>query len=173
MAIISSNLNFPTNKQVPDQAIMQIYGKAAYLGNQYVLPIAAFSVSGTSELNVALLKCPAASTASMFINVRRASSTAQIAQIKFYVQPTATAGTPVTPVNLRALNTNASQSSCSSSPTSSANGTLISTIECPATNETILDDSSLIILDPGSSLLVTCIPGGTSKVSLNLVWFEL
>lgn len=173
MATIASNLNFPTSRQVPDQAILQKFGKAAYLGNQYSLPIAGFSISGTSETNVALISMPASASVSLFLCLRQISAVANLAQFNFYVNPTATAGTTVTPVNVRPAMSAVSQSVCSKAPTDSVLGTLISTLECPTGNGAYVDADSLFILDPGQSMLITCTPAGTTAVSINLSWFEL
>lgn len=173
MATVPSNLNFPTSKQVPDQAIMQLFGKASYLGNQFSLPIAGFSITGTSETNVILINVPTTASISIFMSLRRCSAVAQAAQFKFYFNPTVTAGTTVTPVNARFANSNTSQSVCSTAPTGSTKGTLTSTLECPTADYSTIDDDLLLILDPGVSMLVTCIPTGTTVVNLNMTWWEL
>lgn len=171
MAAIPSNLRFPTSRQIPDHSIMDISGKQAYLGNQYCLPVAGFSITGTAETNVALITNPSTAV-SLFIFRRSISAVGALAQFKFYFNPTVTAGIVATPVNSRIASGSTSLSVCSTAPTGSTRGTLVDTIECP-TADWMAINNTVLIIDPAQSMLVTCTPGATSLVTLNMCWHEI
>ena len=172
---------FPaTSKQVPDHSIMDYYGKQAYLGNQFSLVISGFTLTGSSEQSVALIQNPAVAgypnltSKALFINLRRISSLSDSVQVKFYINPTVTSiVTPVSPVNVRPASSTASISSCSMSANVSQVGTLIDTLEAPTDYYITEDAYRLIILDPGTAMLVTATPGGNTTLNLNLGWYEL
>jgi hypothetical protein len=170
---ITGNQNFPTSKQIPNNSIMDINGRQTYLGNCFSLPISGVSLSGTTETNVAQIICPSTSLVSIFLFMKRVSSVSFFSQFKFYANPTVTAGTTATPVNMRIASSTASISSCSTAPTGSTKGTLIETIETPTADGVSSESNELIIIDPGNSILITCTPGGTTLVTANLFWFEI
>lgn len=174
MAIITNNPSFPTQSQVPSNSILDINGRQTYLGNHFCYSANNITLSNTAETNLALIVNPATNTKSLFLNLRRVSSTADLVQFKFYANPTVTnAGTPVTPVNLRIANSNTSSATVSHGQTTSANGTLILTLEATVDYYVTTDSDLLIILDPGNSLMSTATAAGATVVNLNVAWYEL
>ncbi len=94
------------------------------------------------------------------------------AATSFTFAVTAGSGTPVTPVNLRPAYGNNSIAQISSTPVSSANGTLVDSISAPALAVNL--SSLLRILDAGQSLLITSIASASStSISTILQWYEL
>lgn len=89
MAVISSNFNFPTSRQVPDQAIMDLNGKQSYLGNVYSLlnGTAGNALTQNVEKPIILIKNAATTAKSIFISDRMiAANDAVIA--RYYINPT-------------------------------------------------------------------------------------
>lgn len=169
MGTITGNQNFPTAAQVPNNAIMDKYYKQNYLGNQFVLMTAGVSLGSTSETMIQLIQNKS-TTKSLFVSLRRISSSAQSVLFKYYSNPTfSAAGTPVTPLNLRPASSTVSISTCTTTPTVSANGTLIDVLGCASGYANSTDMETMIILDPGQSMLITA----TALVSTTLVNSEI
>lgn len=159
--------------QIADQAILDIYGKQTYLGNGFCLPSTTTLVTTLTETPLYLIKCPATAKNSLFIFNKKMSSDNNNLLVKYYFNPTVTTnGTAVTPVNHRSKFGHASVSLCYSSPTVSANGTLISTT-LASTGSTSSD--TLYIVDPGDSLYVTAtaLVQQNSNIIVGLSWYEL
>ncbi len=86
-----------TNRQNPDAAILDHFGKQTYLGNSYILPAPAAGVtitSGQGEVAIALISNPAVSTSAfpavnkgIFLFQRKVASTDTIL-VRFYSNPT-------------------------------------------------------------------------------------
>jgi hypothetical protein len=97
--------------------------------------------------------------------------------MKAYVNATlATTGTATTPVNLRPANSNTSVSVCyvNGQFTTSANGTLVSALGCPADYYVTLDNSLLLIIDPGQNLLITATAiAMTTTLNADISFYEL
>lgn len=168
-----------TNKQVPEHAIYDFFNKQVYLGNQY-LYTANTAITGTSENAIYLLSNPPVSGnafpnsyKSLFVNLRKftCATSSQSAVIRFYVSPTATPGSPLTPLNARPLSLNTSIAALSSGPTASANGSLIGAV---ATSAFVSNsDNNLLIIDPGQSLLITCQATANSTLVSEIGWYEI
>lgn len=175
MALIPSNLNFPTKSQVPEHSILDYYNKQCYSGNSFIVPIAAKSLADTSETVVLLIKNPATSAKSIFYYLRRVSAGANYCLFKYYLNPTISAvGSGIaTPVNLRTACSTVSVSLCYTAPTISANGTLLSALGAPAGLATVADSSVLIILDPGQNLLVTATAAGAAVINSDNSFYEI
>lgn len=84
-----------TNRQDPNQAIMDHFDKQTYLGNQFMLSDAGFALGNTNENPMLLIQNPTVPASafpsgykSLFVNLRRVSSYANPALFKFYVAPT-------------------------------------------------------------------------------------
>lgn len=170
-----------TNRQVPDNSILDSYGKQAYLGNRYNGTYSA-AVASTSETLILLLSNPAvtissfpASYVSLFCDLRKLSvlTASQSGILRFYLSPTVTdAGTPQTPVNLRPASPNTGVGVLTTGPTVSSNGTLVGVLG--AATEWSLMESSLIILDPGQKLLVTAqVSTNPTTIATQLEWNEI
>ena len=174
-------LNPGTNKQVPEHAIMDIFGKQSYLANKY-----AYAVSNTpgvtSEFPLVLLKNPAVSSSAFpsgFVGlfcpqIRLSCLTAsQTAIIRVYLNPTVSAvGTAETPVQLRPGSSNASVAALHLSPTISANGTLIDISSASLGLDGKVDTMS--VLDPGQALLITVQPSSVgTAVGVSIPWWEI
>lgn len=171
-----------TKNQIPENSILDHFDKQAYLGNQFAFVLSDFSAGATSETPFLLLSNPAVSASafgtgygSLFQNLRRIISlTANDTVIlRAYMNPTVTAnGTAKTPVNVRPGSSNTSIAKLYESPSVSANGTLVDVIASNAFDPK--DSSSLLILDPGQSLLLTVQQSaGAGVVGCSLGWFEL
>jgi hypothetical protein len=173
---IASQTRFPTPNQNPEKSILDQFNKQTYLGNTFIVPISGLSLANTSETG-AFLATNASLSKSLFINLRRYSSSAQAVLVKTYVNATvSTTGTAKTPVNLRPANGNTSVSLCYANGqfTTSANGTLISSIGCPTGYNSIFDSSLFLIIDPGQNMLITTTAlVSTTLFDADICWFEL
>lgn len=168
-----------TNRQVPDNAILDHFNKQKYLGNGYkfVMPI---TTSGTGEVVHVLLTNPVVSGAAfpvqkgLFVDLRKISglTAASTNVLRAYLDPTITsAGTPATAIKLRVASPNTSVAALSSDPTISANGTLVECLAVGPFGSVV--GSELIILDPGHSLLLTVQDITSANVCVELSWFEI
>lgn len=174
--------NLGTNRQVPENAILDYFQKQLYLGNQFIYTAATTS-AGTTEVPILLISNPAvASTAfpsgylSHFNNRRKVTCTTatQSVILRFYISPTVTsAGTAVTTVlNARPQATTTPVTVLTSAPSVSANGTLMMALSSSAFNPDLSDFR--FVLDPGKAMLVTSQSTATSTVALTeLAWYEL
>jgi hypothetical protein len=171
---LTNSLSFPTSKQVPDHAILDINAKQIYLGNQFIYATNSTAISGTSETPLVLMSNPTTNAVSLFHNVRKLTClTASNSSIfRFYLSPTgASGGTAQVPINLRPASSNTSKSVVTLSPTVSTNGTFLAALASSAFNPDI--SSLLIIIDPGQVMLVTVQNSATSSVAAELSWYEL
>lgn len=170
-----------TNRQLPDHAILDHFGKQTYLGNGYSV-IASTTSAGTAEVNLMLLSNPGVSASafpngyeSLFVNLKAISSLTASNSVIFraYLNPTVTgAGTPGVPVQLRTGNASTSIAAYSTAPTTSAPGTLVSLFSAAPLGSN--KDEGLIILDPGKSLLVTYQTSATATaLAASLRWNEI
>lgn len=171
-----------TNKQVPDNAILDILGKQTYLGNQYSYSIPSTSIGTTSETPFLLLRNPAVTTAafpaahiSLFVNIRKifTLTDAENCIMRFYFGATVTGtGTPVTPLNLRPASSNVAIGLLGTSPTVSGNGSCVDFI---ASSSMILGESrDLLVIDPGQTVFVTVqASANPTLISGQLSWYEL
>ena len=144
---------FPLNHstQIPDNALLDISGKQTYLGNSFILGTGTISLSDTNEhLELALVNTSTSGKA-LFINGRRLSSSAGV-YMKMYIGPTGVSGTPAIPLNLRPAYSTSSVVTAYSSPSASANGTLVSTILSVGA---VAESNLLYVLDPGETALFT------------------
>ena len=175
MATITGLTNFPTANQNPVNSIMDRFDKQTYLGNAFIFGQQSVSLGTTAETDLATLACPVGSTKSIFVVLRRVSSSAQQVLFAYYVAPTITsAGTVATPVNLRPASSNASIASVHTGPTVSSEGTLFSTLGCPSNFYVISDAETMIILDPGQVLLITGQAlTATTSINYEISWYEL
>lgn len=169
-----------TNRQIPQDSILDTFSRQSYLGNQFIYA-ASVSAPG-SETPLFLLSNPVvvgaafpATYKSLFVNLRKVvcSVTGASSVLKFYFNPTLTGnGTPVTILNARPANLNTPIGVLTSSPTTSANGSLVDSLASAAFST---DESDfMLILDPGQKLLVTVQASAGSTTTLTkLGWFEL
>lgn len=166
-----------TNRQIPDQAILDLTGRQTYLGNQYAVPFVGTSLS-SSEADLFLISNATNGTGTgigVFFNLSKlvcltASSTALI---RAYSNPTVSgAGSAATAINMRpSYGVTGSKATIATGITTSANGTLIdfigsSTLVSAASN-------NLIILDPGQSLLITGQGSGSITIDAVFGWYEI
>lgn len=167
--------NPATNRQVPDAAIMDINGKQAYLGNQFVASATA-ALADTNEAPFLYIANAAANSKALFHYLRSFVSTDATIDITFrvYQNPTTvTSGSAVTPINCRPANPLASIAICKKSVSVATKGTLVTTL---VVSGGILQSSSnlILIVDPGQSLLVTAqAASGTPSIAGEAVWYEI
>lgn len=169
-----------TNRQVPDNSIMDIFGKQTYLGNTFA-GSSGLVAQTTAEATLLSIACPAQNTASfqnakaLFVRIKNllCNDVTQATGIVFRVYLNATtvaAGTPFTPVQLRPANTNASLAVVKISPTVATKGTLLATYAVGF--QSPLAGSDLIILDASQNLLITAQASAASFAGVNLEWNE-
>lgn len=173
--------NLATPKQVPDHAIMDLFGKQAYLGNQFVYAIGDMEITQTSEYPLFYLSNPSVAASAfpsgwqaLMVNLAKIAclTASQNAVLRIYLNPTASGGTSETPLNVRPGNTEiTSIAALTLSPTASANGSLVETL---SSQPGLPDKSSgLYILDPGESMLVTVQTSSTSTyIGSSLSWYQ-
>jgi hypothetical protein len=164
-----------TNRQVPDHAILDYYNKQVYLGNQFIYSQSSETVAATSETPIALISNPATSGKALFITYRAGSSLTASSSVifRYYFNPTVTgAGTAKTPLNLRPANPNLSIATVGKDPTTSSNGTFVSSFISAAltSNSSIL----MAVVDPGSTFLLTATPSvNPTNIEHEIVWYEI
>lgn len=166
--------NANTFKQIPENAILDLNGRQAYLGNAYVFPSPAsgFTLADTTEHPIMLLINPLTSGKSIFMFSRNVSAT-DTALVRYYADPTVTsAGTPTTIINTRIGASSTSVATAHNSPTIASNGTFIDVVGVEALLES--ENTVLFILDPGHTLLMTAeSPPGDAVVFQQLFWYEI
>jgi hypothetical protein len=176
MATIPSNFNFPKQTQVPEHSILDQFNKQTYLGNAFILPAPGITVT-TTPTPIALIVNPASSSKSLFVNLRRYTShSGQIIMRVYNNAVPATLGTQATPINLRAANSNTSVANCylNGQFTLTSDGTITSTLGVPTGNYVIVDNTLLIILDPGQNLCVISTADTSSTLTeSDISWYEL
>jgi hypothetical protein len=171
-----------TNKQIPDHAIMDFYNKQNYLGNRYNYVNSDIQFTSTSEQPLFLIKNPAVTASSfpanyisLFCDLRSVLTLTAGANaiIRVYFNPTiSSAGTPVTPVNSRIASPNTPVAVATSLPTIAANGKLVDSLSSAAPSRDL--SASLLIVDPGNSLLFTVQPSANpTDISYQTSWYEL
>lgn len=171
-----------TNKQVPDNSILDAFNKQTYLGNQFLYSIPATSTASSSESPILLISNPIVASSgfpsgyqSLFLNFRKVTciTNTQSVLFRFYFNPTVTSvGTPVTPVNLRPANAPASIAAVSTGASVSANGTFLATL--PSLTFVPSVSTVLSILDPGQSMLITAQASAASTaIAVEIGWYEL
>jgi hypothetical protein len=167
----------PNNaQQLPDKSILDYFNRQTYLGNTFSLPINGLVISGTSETPAVLIQNAQSTTLqgqkSIFSNSRGVAANSPTI-FRYYLNPTITdIGTPAFPVNLRPASGTSSISTCSVSPTVSNNGTLVLVVSVNDYSTVLFN--SLVVLDPGQSLLTTvqAITTGTTIFNEN-IFYEL
>ncbi len=164
-----------TNTQVPNNSILDLFGRQTYLGNSFILPQDGLSLANTVETPVAYLVNPSTSSKSLFVFSRKISSDNNPVQVRFYKDPTVNViGTATVAKNLRSgfSAIELPQATCYLASTFTANGTQLSTL--PATVYGLTSDV-LYVIDPGSALLATGkqVGAGTTSVYVELCWYEI
>lgn len=161
---------FPLNQaiQIAENAILDLNGKQAYLGNSFNLSFSA-SLSDTEEHAEILITNPSTSNKSLFIFESSINGTLG-AFANFYIMPIIGAnGNAITPVNLRPAYNTISIAKTYSSPTISSNGTLIINIT------TAIASNILMVIDPGYSLLITAQAFAATAMTaiIQTSWYEI
>lgn len=161
------------SKQTPNDSILDINGRQAYLGNTFVLPMPGKSLTDTVETVLALISNPATSTKAFFVFSRKVSTDNNGVTFRTYLDPVINvAGSETVPQNLRPSYGTVSVSDCYLASTVTDEGDLLGAVSA---GQQGLDLSTMIILDPGDSLLVTGQQNeaGTTNAFLELCWYEL
>ena len=171
-----------TNIQIPDHAILDFFNKQNYLGNAYTVSTNKQTIGSTGETALIALSNPISNLSTnkqngslaLFLGLRKyiqANNFTTASLFRIYLNPTFTVGSTLTPINLRSGSAFTSKMTAKLSPTVSVNGTFMMT---NATGSQEADSSNLIILDPGSSILVT-VQCGTSSTDVitELSWYEI
>jgi len=163
--------------QIPDNGFLDVE-KQTYLGNAFIAGTMSGNIGSTSETPYVLIRNTATNTKSMFVFIKKHSiiiTSAAIATFRYYANPTVTVvGNTLTPINLRANAASpASTILVTQAPTVSANGTFIADIA--TTNSGAPTVSTVLsIVDPGTSILVTCTASsGSAPVAYEVCWYEL
>lgn len=167
--------NFPTKNQIPDHSIMDINGKQAYLGCQFVANTGNLTISTTSEVNVFSIANPTTNSKSLFIFSRAfiAEDNSDTLVFNVYANPTVLGGgSTITPINCRLASSTTSNASVLLSPTATTRGTLMSSYPTGFGYYPVVV-TPMIILDPGKQMLVTVIASGGTSVSVEFFWNEM
>lgn len=171
------------NNQNAENSILDVIGaKQMYLGNQFIFSEEA-TTSGTAEAPLLLIRNPVVTASaspvgskSIFIrNVELSCYTnSQTAIYRFYINPTITGnGAAAAALNARSGSSTASVAIVTTTPTVSANGTLLLTLGVAAFGNGGFDDI-MAILDPGANLLITVqASASAAKLGISLGWYEL
>jgi len=162
-----------TQTQLPLEAILDLNGKQTYLGNTFALPAAGTSISNTTETPTTVIKNPSGSGKSIFIFMRAFSSNNNPVVFRTYLNPTINAsGSATGAVNMRTGATQTSISLCYEGATITSNGTLI---DVYASGQYGFTSPILLILDQGSSVLITAqqAAAGTSLAIPQVAWYEI
>lgn len=169
-----------TNKQVPDNAILDRFNKQIYLGNKYGY-ILNLTAGGTTEVSEIYLANPVSSSSSfpsgkvsLFVDLRMLTPLSSAANniMRVYLNPTVSvAGTTRTPVNMRPASPNVSVATLESAPTTTASGTLVESLA--SSTVASQTSSNLIILDPGQSMLITLQTTLAAVANLQIGWYEI
>lgn len=173
--IITANSRFPTNKQVPDHAIMDFYNKQAYLGNQFIANTGVVTLADTAEHPLLYLSNPAGGSLSLFNTVRKlfAGDMTNTIVFKIYVNPTTvTSGSSITPGNCRIASSTASIAVSKKSVAAVSNGTLLAAFPIGIGYYPV-DADTLLIIDPGNSILITATAAAATSCVVEAVWYEL
>lgn len=164
-------------RQIPQEALLDNSGKQVYLGNQYTYSLANMAATGALEVPLAYLanalQPGAQAPISLFVNKRRVCgvSGSQAVLLRYYLNPTGVSGGAAqTPLNLKSGSKNTSIATLKSGPTVTGNGSICSAVFSFSTSD---EDSSLIVVDPGSSLLVTVQVSSDTNFTMDLSWYEL
>lgn len=167
--------NPATNRQVPDQAIMDMFGKQSYLGNQFIAGSGVVALADTAEHNLFYIANAAANLKALFNRVRNlmAGDATNIITFRIYKNPTTVAaGTDITPINCRFASPLIAVATCKTAPTSVSKGTLVATYVVSSASDQDNNDQ-IFIVDPGLSILITAQASAASSAAVELVWWEL
>lgn len=159
--------------QIAEKSILDLFGRQTYLGNSFCLPQNGFALSDTSEKNIGYISNPSGSGKALFIFGRKAFSDSVVTPVRYYFNPTVTVpSTATTAVNLRTGLATTSVALCYRTPTTvTVKGTLLYVVPASTTN---LSSETLIVVDPGTSLLITAqAPSGTPTIYYEVCWFEI
>lgn len=176
MAIpITGQPNFPTSVQVPNNSIMDLYNRQAYLGNQFFFNSQNYSLADANEHPVLYLS-NTSTKVSLFHTYRffYTFGSSSYTYFRVYANPIGVSGgTAKTPNNSRIASSNTSQATLLYTPTvATSNGTLLYYI--PSNELEQNPRTEILIVDPGNSLLFTVQGDGTSTSSLmDILWHEI
>lgn len=175
MAIPITGLpNFPTSAQIPNDSILDINGRQAYLCNQFIVGPDTVSLADASEHPILYLLNPSTNTKSLFIynmNLNAVGATDVITYRIYSASSGVSGGTAATPQNCRLAASNTSNASALTSPSVSSNGTRIQTIAVGFNSQSI--KNPLFVIDPGSSILVTGKAATTATAICEFIYYEI
>jgi len=175
MATIPSQTNFPTSRQVPDHAILDINGKQCYLGNQFLICTEPITVAVSTETPVIYISNPSNNTKSVFIYDMGFNTIATIDTAYFRLYKSSSgisSGTSITPFNCRLASGTSSTINALLMPTVVTKGTRIQTVPGNYTIYQSINDP-MLILDPGQSLLITVQTATSTSFVAQLLYYEL
>ena len=165
-----------TKNQIPDNSILDYFNKQVYLGQQFQVSTNTVSLTGTTEVPFVYFLCQAGQALSLFHAQEQfgmndpSGATAII--YRAYLNPTGiSGGSTLTPINLRSGDATPSIATVKLSPTATTKGNLIATYTVGWGVSFI--ETSLVIVDPGTSILFTAQPTGTTTGLANFTWYEL
>ncbi len=162
-----------TQTQVSTDSILDLNGKQTYLGNSFTLQTAGVSLTDTSEHLLCVIKNAAGSGKSLFLFNSVAMTNNNPYLVRYYLNPVLnSAGSTTVPLNLRTGATTVSVSTCYLGSTLTSSGTLLQTLPSTTYGN---QSSPLIIIDPGSALLITGqqAGAGTSLAVSQNAWYEI
>ena len=162
-----------TQYQIPSEAILDVWNKQIYLGNQFISGPDTFSLGDAAEHPLMLFVNPSTNTKALFIfdmNLN-AQGTSDVVTFRVYKGATgASGGSPVTPSNLRFASANTSIATVTSSPTATPT-TLMQTIVIGFNAQSVVNP--LFIVDPGQSIIITGQAASTAVAICQIIHYEL
>jgi len=164
------------NTNAPDNSILDINGRQTYLGNTFSFTTTT-TFGNTTEEPSFLIVNNSSNKKAIYCDLRRLICLNSMYVIfRLYFNPTITSmGTTSTVLNLRPGSANTSISSVFTPGnfTVSSNGMYHSTLSSSNFSPDV--SQTLIILDPGQSLLITSQAGESSPIpaAAELVWYEI
>lgn len=164
------------SKQLPNEAILDVFNKQCYLGNQFSIQSGVISVSGTSEVPFLFMGNASSTTTTLFQCLRKLVvndvSGATGAIFRIYKNPTGvTGGTILSPINLRYASAISSAALVVLQPNVSTSGSIGAAFSVGWENQN--ESEVLHIIDPGYSQLITVQPTASTSIIVDLVWYEL
>ena len=172
---MSLPFNFTSHSnQFPDDCVKNAFDKQAYLGNSFIASAIQATISSTAEIPIVLLQNPANSGKTLFVTSRRFVPLTNSTIFRSYVDPVITSiGTALPITNSRPATGFTSVASAYGVPLVTTDGTPASV--SAALSYTTVEIDTLIILDPGHSLVITSQMNEPSPGScdVRVHWFEL
>jgi hypothetical protein len=162
-----------TQTQLPQESILDIFGKQNYLGNSFILPDPGTALTDENEDPVLVITNPVGSGKSLFVFNKKFTTDNNNVLVRLYFNPVLNVpGSTTIPVNVRTGSANKSIAKCYFGASITSNGTFVAVI--PAIS-LLINSDLLYIIDQGNSLLITGQQedSGTTNLYSEIAWYEI